>query len=457
MSKARNAEEITNVVFVLTDDQGPWAARCYGNPEIRTPNMDRLAGAGTLFENFFCASPVCSPSRASFLTGRIPSQHGVHDWISGGNMAPDAADYIGGEVAYTDVLAEHGYTCALSGKWHMGDSLRPQHSFSRWYAHQYGGGDYNKAPMIRDGKPITEKGYITDVITDEGLKMLDTLPEPFCLYVGYTAPHSPWTGHPEEIVASYDDCPFESCPQEPRHPWAISFSDNCLGNREMLKGYFAAVTAMDANLGRIIDSLEAKGLRERTLIVFASDNGFSCGHHGFWGKGNGTSPLNMYENSVRVPFIVSQPGRIPESRRVDALTSAYDFMPTLLDYLGMPIPSDRNLPGRSFCRTLLGEEDRERETLVIYDEYGPARMIRTREWKYVRRYPDGPNELYDLVSDPGERANLVDDPQRRNIVRELGGLLEEWFAHFVEPNVDGRNAEVTGRGQLAPMSARRRR
>jgi choline-sulfatase len=313
--KKTDRTERPNVIFILTDDQGIWAAGCYGNPEIRTPNIDRLAATGLRFENFFCTSPVCSPSRATFLTGRLPSRHGVHDWIRAGNVPPDAAIYLEGQVGYTDVLAGKGYVCGISGKWHLGASQLAQHGFAHWYVHQRGGGPYNNAPMIRDGRLINEPGYVTNAITDDALEFIDaqaTTADPFYLSVHYTAPHSPWTGHPQEIVDSYDDCPFASCPQESRHPGARPVTDEHLGNRESLKGYFAAVTAMDADVGRIIDRVERLGLRENTLIVFTSDNGYSCGHHGFWGKGNGTFPLNMYENSVRVPFIASHPGHLPE-------------------------------------------------------------------------------------------------------------------------------------------------
>ena len=431
------ADDRPNVVFVLTDDQGPWAAGCYGNPEIRTPNIDRIAATGMMFRNFFVATPVCSPSRATYLTGRIPSQHSIHEWIKE-NVGPEAKEYLAGEVAYTDVMAQHGYTCGISGKWHMGASLKPQHSFSHWYVHQRGGGPYNDAPMIRDGKLINEPGYITDAITDEALRYLDAhARERFCLSVNYTAPHGPWTGHPQDIVDSYDDCPFESCPQEEKHPWAISLTDNCLGNREMLKGYFAAVTAMDNNLGRIIDRLEALGLRENTLLIFASDNGFSCGHHGFWGKGNGTHPRNMYENSIKVPFVVSHPGHIPAGRVEDGMVSAYDFLPTLLDYLGLPIPAEQNLPGRSVAPMWRGESMAGNEIVVVYDEYGPVRMIRTTDWKYVHRYPDGPHDLYHLANDPDERQNLAADPAQSARIAELRGELEAWFARYVIPERDG--------------------
>jgi len=430
-----------NVIFILTDDQGPWAAGCYGNPEIRTPNIDRLARTGVRFDSFYCACPVCSPSRATYLTGRINSQHGIHQWINEQNVGPQAVEYLRDEVAYTDVMAQHGYTCAISGKWHMGDSIRPQHSIppEYWYVHQRGGGQYNNAPMIRAGNLIDEPGYITDVITDEALGFIDRLSDaaPFYLSVHYTAPHSPWTGHPQGIVDSYDDCPFASCPQEPRHPWAISLTDNCLGNREMLKGYFAAVTAMDDNVGRIIDHIEQMGLREDTLFVFASDNGFSCGHHGFWGKGNGTYPRNMYENSVRVPFIMSQPGRIDQGRAEGAMASGYDFMPTLLQYCDLPAPDTQNLPGKSFLPTLEGRDIAGHEEVCIFDEYGPVRMIRTAQWKYVYRHAHGPDDLFDLRNDPDERNNLGQSPDHADTRQQLRDRLDDWFARYVVAGKDG--------------------
>ena len=405
---------------------------------------------------------MCSPSRATYLTGRISSQHGVHDWIRDGNVGPDAAAYLEEEVAYTDVLADSGWRVGLSGKWHLGHSQLAQHGFSHWYVHQFGGGDYNEPPMIRNGEPITEAGYVTHLITDDALAFLDRHgrdEDPFYLGVHYTAPHSPWTGHPQEVVDSYDACDFASCPQEPVHPWAADqdLTRRCLGNREMLKGYFAAVTAMDADVVRILDKLEELGLRDSTLVVFASDNGFSCGHHGFWGKGNATDPLNMYENSVRVPFLMSHPGSLPAGSVEEGIFATYDFMPTLLDYLGLPLPQTRNLPGESFLPALMGTGG-GRESVVTgdgrpaYSEYGATRMVRTRDWKYVHRYPSGPHELYDLGDDPDERRNLVANSTQHRMAAELRGVLEDWFEQYgTDAARDGRTCAVSGKGQMRPV------
>ena len=457
----------TNVVFILTDDQGIWAAGCYGNSEIRTPNIDRLAATGVRFENFFTTIPVCSASRACFLTGRIPSQHGVHDFLTGkAGMGPGAKPFLDDEVCYTDVLAAHGWTCGLSGKWHLGNSILPQHGFSHWFAHPHGAGQYNDQPMIRNGVLEVAPGYVTNAITDDALDFIDTHAaddDPFYLSVNYTAPHSPWTGHPQEIFDSYDDCEFLSCPQEERHPWAIvprnrdltepdsttlGISNN-LGNRESLKGYFAAVTAMDIDVGRILGRLDDLGLRDTTLVVFASDNGYSCGHHGFWGKGNGTNPVNMYEHSIKVPFIASHPSAIPQGIVQSAMVASHDFMPTLLEYVGLPLP-DTQMAGRAFASALKDEKETGRDAVVVFDEYGYCRMIRTTDWKYVHRYPDRPNELYDLVNDADERRNLADDPAQAGRIRELRNQMEAWFEQYVVPDKDGI-AEDVGAGQNRPI------
>jgi arylsulfatase A-like enzyme len=452
--------ERPNVVVILSDDQGPWAMGCAGNHEIRTPTLDRLAAEGTRFERFFCASPVCSPARASLLTGQIPSQHGVHDWLAAGNMPadpPGAIRYLDGKPAYTDVLSENGYTCGLSGKWHLGDSLHPQHGFRHWYAHQKGGGPYRNAPMIRDGDPYEEPAYLTDAITDDALGFIEAQADadaPFYLSVNYTAPHSPWIdNHPQEIVDSYADCPFETIPRDPVHPWAVpGWTPDPESDLwwEQLKGYFAAVTAMDANIGRIVDLLDRRGLRENTLLVFLGDNGFSTGHHGLWGKGNSSFPLNMYDNSVLVPAIFSQPGAIPAGVVRSEMVSAYDFSHTLLATVGLAMPNAEALPGRSFASLLSDGDggDEGCDEIVVFDEYGPVRMIRTEVWKYVHRYPYGPHELYDLANDPNERSNRVDDAETQDIVVEMRGRLERWYRRWADPAVDGAREAVTGTGQV---------
>jgi arylsulfatase A-like enzyme len=454
---SRNPER-PNIVFILTDDQGAWALGCAGNGEIRTPRLDRLAAEGARFTDFFCASPVCSPARASILTGRIPSSHGVHDWIRRGNLAAGedcAIEYLSGLRAYTDILAERGYACGISGKWHLGDSARPQKGFSFWRVFPWGGGNYHGADILRDGRLERDPRYLTDAITEGGLEFLDAqagTEAPFYLSVHYTAPHSPWERgqHPQELVDLYRDCQFLTCPDRPPHPWQINSAPRGTGERrrELLSGYYAALSGVDRGVGRILDRLEALGARDSTLVVFTSDNGMNMGHHGVWGKGNGTFPLNMYDSSVKVPMLMAQPGRIPAGAVCDRLLSQYDLFPTLLDWAGLPNPEAAGLPGRSFAPALAGRPAPEPEAVVVFDEYGPVRMIRTREWKYVHRCPYGPHELYDLAADPGETRNLAGEPAQQQRLADLRGLLADWFTRHADPRLDGAREAVTGKGQI---------
>ena len=463
---ASSNPQTPNIIFILSDDQGAWAMGCAGNDELDTPNLDRIAATGIRFENFFCASPVCSPARASILTGQIPSQHGVQDFLRKGNstyLPQDGVEieYMRGRRSYIEILAENGYSCGLSGKWHLGRSALPQLGFDYWNVHATGGGRYYRAPMIEGGSFYEPDGYVTDVITDHALEFLDTQLDsdaPFSLNVHYTAPHAPWgrEQHPADVFNKYhDDSAFDSVPDEPIHrsqldkePGAATLGDTPENRRLALSGYFTAIEEMDRNIGRLLDWLEENGLRENTLVVFNADNGMNMGHHGIWGKGNGTYPPNMFDTAVKVPTLVSRPGHVPQDLVCDRLLSQYDFMPTLLGYLGLEASSDQPLPGRDFSPVLRGESMAGDTPVFVLDEYGPTRMIRTQRWKYVHRYPDGPNELYDLVNDPLETRNLVDESAHAARVSSLRADLESWYETYVDPRMDGAKNNVTGRGQI---------
>jgi choline-sulfatase len=446
-----------NIIVILTDDHGAWAMGCAGNSEILTPNLDRLASTGIRFENFFCVSPVCSPARASLLTGKLPSQHGVHDWLREKHSEGDYnyIQYIENHLSYTDILADNGYVCGISGKWHLGDSMHPQKNFEHWYVHKSGSGPYYNAPMVRNGKYVNEEMYVTDAITDNALEFIKkqgNTEQPFYLSIHYTAPHSPWDHeeHPKNVLDLYKDCPFKSCPEEPLHKWHINTAAYGTGEKRkyILQGYYSAVTAMDKNVGRILDKLHAMGIREKTLIFFTSDNGMNMGHHGIFGKGNGTFPQNMYDTSVKVPAIISQPGYITQGKVYNGMLSHYDFMPTLLDYLNIKDSQLHELPGISFAPLLKGEKAVNRDKLVVFDEYGPVRMIRTKEWKYIHRYPYGPHELYDLVNDPDESENLIEDESKKEVSIKMKNDMEKWFVKYVNPEIDGVKEAVYGKGQI---------
>jgi choline-sulfatase len=444
-----------NVLFILSDDQGPWAMRCAGNTDIITPALDEIAAAGIRFTDFFCVSPVCSPARASLMTGDIPSRHGVHDWIRAGNVGDQRVDFLAGQTLLTDRVAAAGYRCGLIGKWHLGASDMPRAGYVTWFAHPSGMSPYYNVPMQDGNRTVTIERYLTDEISDRALTFVrdeSRRAEPFWLSLNYTAPHYPWIdAHPREYTDLYAGCAFESCPQERPHPWTAygnpATDEGFRRPLESLIGYFAATTAMDAGIARVLRELDKLELTQSTLVIFMSDNGMNCGQHGIWGKGNGTRPQNMYDTSVKVPCLIAQPGRIAPGVS-DALLSGYDLFPTLLAYLGLADSPARPRPGRSFSALLEGRALRRDDAVVVYDEYGPVRMVRTREWKYVHRYPDGPHELYDLRNDAGERRNVVDDATYRATVAMLRARLAEWFACYVDPALDGADKRVTGCGQL---------
>ena len=500
----------TNILFFMTDDHGAWALGCAGNEEVKTPNLDRIAREGVRFDNCFCVSPVCSPARTSIFTGKIPSQHGVHDWLAKGHLDskealsdtlqaafenPQAPWYynwpknqLSGDYAiryldphrtFTQVLAENGYECGISGKWHMGDSFHPQAGFTFWRTTAMGGDNYYYPVVLENGKMELKEGqYITDVIADNAIDFLDQRDheKPFYLSVHFTAPHSPWAEehHPKEYIDMYRDCPFLSTPNVPPHPWApnrnktleewnsephngIRFSGAHYGpipatwqehRRESLTGYYAAITAMDHAVGRLLNKLEAENILDNTLIVFTGDNGMNMGHHGIWGKGNGTDPVNMYDSAVKVPALFRLPGTVQQNVVNHEMVSHYDFYETLLDIAGISFEKPDNMPGTSFAPLLTGKRHRVRDHVVVFDEYGPCRMIRTQEWKLVIRIPGGPNELYDLVNDPGEEENRFDDPVCQDIIHTLSKDLNVWFDQYVDPAFDGSRENVHGHGQL---------
>lgn len=454
-----------NVIVIVSDDQGPWALGCAGNHEIHTPVLDDLAARGVRLDRFFCASPVCSPARASLLTGRIPSAHGVHDYLDGAHAGPDSRDHLDGLPTLTDALADAGYRLGLSGKWHLGASDVPRRGFVHWYALHGGGSPYRDAVLYRDGVAEQVTDYLTDVIADDAVDFIDAEQQheaPFFLALNFTAPHKPFAGqHPQRFTDLYRDSAFTTCPQEELHPWLQTLDGAPIGGeadtREALIGYFAAVTAMDAAIGRVLERLRVHGIEEDTIVVFLSDNGFSCGQHGFWGKGNGTFPMNMYDESVMVPFIVSAPGRLPQGVVSDRLLSAYDLPATLLELIGAdPAPFETG-PGRSFAPLLRGDpavggaDAPDERAVVVHTEYGPVRMIRTGDRKYVHRHPYGPHEFYDLSVDPRERDNLVADPDRADEVSRMRRMLHDWFAEYATEPFDGAGLPVFGAGQTRPL------
>lgn len=507
-----NINKKPNVVFILSDDQGAWTLGSYGNKEVISPCLDELAKNGVQFDNFYCTSPVCSPARASILTGKMPSEHGVVDWLGGGAL--DKEEYRGKEInlksslpylsdpekydkdkididetvgfeettdfknymkyenggieflkehkSYTEFLANNGYNCGITGKWHLGDALNPQKGFDYWRVVPRGATYYTLAEYVKNKEISLETDYITDIITNDAISFIKEQNEekPFYLSIHYTAPHDPWIKEeqPEEVWALYDECDFQSVPSIEKHEHQAPFVKYPLDEEErkyMMQGYYTCITAMDLNIRRIVEQLEEQNILDNTVIVFLADNGFNTGHHGIWGKGNGTVPLNMYESSVKVPLIISGKG-IEENKKIKTLASQYDIFPTLLDICEIKTNEVTDyinkLPGTSLKPILSGEVEEIRKDVVIYDEYGSTRMIRNKTYKLVYRYVDGPHELYNLEEDPNEEINLIDHPKYQKIKYELFNQLKNWFRQYGAGKNDASLLPVDGRGQMNEIS-----
>jgi len=299
-----------NILVIMTDDQAQWASSVYGNSELHTPHMEYLAKTGVKFTRSYTISPVCSPSRASFFTGRLPSQHGVHDVLSE-NQKFDH-DWLKNEIFISELLKANDYSTGLVGKWHSTTDCMPvQRGWDKWFTYnvhvegwqnQYvHGGTIHYSD---NGKAMSLDGFQSEHLTNEGLEFLnerDTT-KPFFLYMGYVDTHAPFSKLPERLVEKYRQASFKDIPTNESSylPLRNDYSKIPEDHKEQLAQYYAGVEFMDEQTGILIDYLESKKLLDNTLIIFTSDHGHLNGHHGLYGKGNATIPQNMYQESMLV-------------------------------------------------------------------------------------------------------------------------------------------------------------
>lgn len=410
-----------NVVVILADDLG-WAdLGCYGADLHETPHLDRLAGQGMRFTDAY-AAPVCSPTRASLLTGKHWARLGITTWRESSQTPPRdrrllppvaVADLPHAEVTLAEVFQSAGYLTALVGKWHLGAATHypetqgfdvniggtlwgaPQTYFFPYRGARRFGGEFRYVPHLEGGTPGE---YLTDRLTDEALKIIDRAQDrPFFLYLAHHAPHTPIEAKPE-IVQHYER---KLIP----------------GLRHQNATYAAMVHSLDESVGRVVDRIEARGLAERTLIVFMSDNG------GYIGRFNGltatnNSPLrsgkgSLYEGGVRVPFIVRGPGIATGVSHEPVYVA--DLYPTLLELAGLSGDAAHNaqVDGVSFAPILKDPEARlARNALYFhfphyYPTTTPASALRAGDWKLIEYYEDGRLELFHLKDDLSETNNLA--------------------------------------------------
>ncbi|MCA9030684.1 MAG: sulfatase-like hydrolase/transferase [Planctomycetaceae bacterium] len=431
-----------NVVFILTDNQGAWTLGCYGNPDIRTPHIDQLASDGIRFTRAMASNPVCSPTRATYLTGLIPSQHGVHSFLDPKfMMGPEAYNTLQEFTSLGEILQQQGYVCGLSGKWHLGANLTPSEGFTFWTTKPDGSTrEFYDQTLIEHGETKVVAEYTTDYWTRRGVEFIkENREQPFFLFLAYNGPYS--LGNlmlnraKNRHADYYEGHTFTSFPVDTMHPW--QHANKQFHNKQVAMERVAAETSgVDDGVGEIMKTLDELNLREDTLVVYAADQGWMGGQNGMWGMGDHFRPTGAHNLMMQVPLIFSQPGVIPKDSTCDALVSNYDFLPSVLNYLGMSdhMPREPKSPGRDFSAALLGKSLRWDNT--VYYEMETCRALLTDDWKYVARFPEGPNELYDMHSDPHERVNLYGQPNMAEQAAALHNQLGAFFDEYANAEYD---------------------
>ncbi|MBK7875233.1 MAG: sulfatase [Planctomycetes bacterium] len=456
-----------NILFILSDDHAAHALSCYGSAVNATPNLDRLASGGLRFDRAFVTNSICTPSRASLLTGQYSHVNGV----------PVFNRFDGARDTVAKRLSAAGYHTGMIGKWHLGGEPT---GFDVWDILP-GQGVYVDPTFVSPAGRRVVPGHVTDVITERGLEFLETRPKdrPFFLMLHHKAPHREWTPAerhrarwagrvvPEPSTLFDDGSTRTDALRENRQtiardlnrfdlklvPSAAFASDADrrrwfatapqdgeldAGDGNALRGdaltrwkyqrymqdYLACVQGVDESVGRVLDWLDAHGLAEDTLVVYSSDNGFFLGDHGLYDK------RFMYEESLRVPLLARWPGAIEAGGTTDALVLNLDLPETFLELAGLEVP--REMQGRSLAPFLAGEEPRDWRTSFYYRYYhDPGDHdtrahygVRTRTHKLVHYWTKGQWELFDLVNDPRELVNLAGRPEHAETFEALKRELE---------------------------------
>ena len=455
--------ERPNLLYIHSDQHSPFVTGCYGDPLVQTPNLDRLAASGALFENCYCTSPICVPSRMSMLTGLHPYQHEA--WTNSDALHA-------GSPTFAHAMGAVGYRPVLIGRMHAigPDQLHGyvDRSVGDHGPNYIGGGGVDhgvlsgtsgpqRVSLVRSGSGQSayqvHDEYVTMATVDYFnrlgvLKRTEGLTDPFCLTVGFMLPHPPYVARSEDY-GLYQDRMTLPTKREPSssdvHPylrwWRQHTGIEAVSEQEVLRAraaYWGLVTRLDAMIGQILSALDENGLADNTLIIYTSDHGDMLGEHRLWWK------HTFYEESAKVPLIVSWPGVIPAGRRCDRVVSALDVTATMLDALDAPpLP---NAVGKSFLGLVAEGRDWPRGRVewedVAFSEYctdrdGPRggcyqRMVRQGDWKLIY-YHDQEPQLFNLADDPGELVDLARDPAsieiRQNLVeRVLDGWNPEQIA-----------------------------
>ena len=424
---AQESDAPQNVVFILSDDHRyDFMGFHEDGPDfLETPAMDRMRNEGAHLENAFVTTSLCSPSRASILTGQYAHNHGV---VDNSTRVPD------GTTFFPEHLQEEDYRTAFIGKWHMGrSSAEPRPGFDHWVSFR-GQGVYNNPTLNVNGDEVERQGYMTDLLTDYALDWLDQQQdreEPFFLYLSHKAVHSDFDpaerheGTYSDVTPDYPpsmkntESNYRTKPdwvKEQRFSWhGVDYMyHGRTGFDRLYRDYSESLMALDESIGAVLDRLEERGMAENTLVVYMGDNGFLLGEHGLIDK------RNAYEESIRVPMLAWAPGYIDPGSTVESLVRNIDVAPTIFDLSGTSA-SSMNMDGTSFLGLLEGgtSSGPDQNRAFLYEYYWEHAFphtpttfaLRGDRFKYVYYHGVwGLNELYDLQNDPNERHNLVNIP-----------------------------------------------
>ncbi|TAH00549.1 MAG: DUF4976 domain-containing protein [Sphingobacteriales bacterium] len=434
-----------NVIFILTDDHRYDFMGFTGKlPWLKTSNMDRLFTEGAWFKNAFVTTSLCSPSRASILTGAYSHVHTIVD-----NASPEPKN----NIYFPQYLQKAGYQTAFFGKWHMGEEAaadNPRPGFNHWESFKGQGVYYNPTLNI-NGQQVSYKDstYISDLLTEHAIGWLQKrdASKPFFLYLSHKAVHAPmqpakrhlgiYKNQPYKVPATYyqtvaDDYKKLNWPEwvkQQRYSWhGVDYMYHTHQPiEELVQNYCETLMGVDESVGAVLNYLKQQGLDKNTLIIYMGDNGFSFGEHGLIDK------RHFYEESVKVPFLVYCPELFKGGQTIQKMVQNIDVAPTILSVAGLQQPAD--MPGKSFLPLLKADSIQWRNK-IFYEYYWEYDFpmtptvfgVRSDQFKYIRYYGIwDTNELYDLVNDPNETTNLINQPAYAGVVKQMATDLYDWL------------------------------
>ena len=451
------SESRPNFLVIMTDDQGKWALGQYDS-RIRTPNVDYLAENGVRFDEAITPVPVCSPARASFFTGKTPSQHGVHDFLSTSDSAQH--NWLEDEKLISEELSEKGYSVGLFGKWHadtrewvhreeFDEFLTYDEREPGWINQYLHSGTVH---FSRNGVPETYTGIQARFLTENAIRFIDRAKKrPFAAFLMLTQPHFPFSALPERLVESYRSIgsnivglESEGSLKNRNHRGQDTLTNAKeleLAHAEKIAQYLAAVTLIDEQVGQLSDALESRGLLGNTYIIFTSDHGHMTGQYGLYGKGNATRPQNLYQESINIPLVIFGPKNVVKGPQIrKEFVNLYDLFPTLVELSGIELATKYGGPGKSLVPLMKGEPAKKFRRYQ-YAEYGNARMIHDGTLKLVRYYQKEPKNSFEDIwyqlGEKGSERRAIEQPTSESSAKMIYAL-EAFFSKYESQEHSGR-------------------